>query len=113
MAHPAVLRELVARYESLCTASQELALAPDLKRRLDDVTYTLCVTTGTRQLDHALAAARARLAATPAGSTATVSSAAVSTAAVTSTAVVSTPAVASTAVAASAKTAATATVTVT
>ncbi|MGI5484286.1 DUF5133 domain-containing protein [Streptomyces lavendofoliae] len=107
LAHPAVLRELVARYESLCTASQELALAPDLKRRLDDVAYTLCVTTGTRQLDHALAAARARLAATPAGSTATVSTAAVSTASV------STPAVASTAVAASAKTAATATVTAT
>lgn len=69
LAHPAVLRELVARYESLCTASQELALAPDLKRRLDDVTYTLCVTTGTRQLDQALAAARARLAATAATAT--------------------------------------------
>ncbi|WP_256107516.1 DUF5133 domain-containing protein [Streptomyces sp. ODS05-4] len=64
LAHPAVLRELVARYESLCTAAQGLALAPDLQRRLDDVTYTLCVTTGTRDLDHALAAARARLAAT-------------------------------------------------
>ncbi|WP_373297704.1 DUF5133 domain-containing protein [Streptomyces lavendofoliae] len=95
MAHPAVLRELVARYESLCTASKELALAPDLKRRLDDVTYTLCVTTGTRRLDHALAAARARLAATPAGSTATVSTTAVSTTAVSTTAV-STTAVAST-----------------
>ncbi|ORT55978.1 DUF5133 domain-containing protein [Streptomyces sp. CB03238] len=70
LAHPAVLRELVARYESLCTASQELALAPDLKRRLDDVTYTLCVTTGTRQLDQALAAARARLAATAGATTA-------------------------------------------
>ncbi|MFG3496556.1 DUF5133 domain-containing protein [Streptomyces sp. NPDC047928] len=65
LAHPAVLRELVARYESLCAAaSQGLALAPDLQRRLDDVTYTLCVTTGTRQLEQALAAARARLAAT-------------------------------------------------
>ncbi|PRH78156.1 DUF5133 domain-containing protein [Streptomyces solincola] len=64
LAHPAVLRELVARYESLCTAAQGLALAPDLQRRLDDVTYTLCVTTGTRDLDHALAAARARLTAT-------------------------------------------------
>ncbi|MDN3296037.1 DUF5133 domain-containing protein [Streptomyces ficellus] len=69
LAHPAVLRELVARYESLCTASQELALAPDLKRRLDDVTYTLCVTTGTRHLDQALAAARARLAAASAATT--------------------------------------------
>lgn len=64
LAHPAVLCELVARYESLCAAAQERAVAPDLKRRLDDVTYTLCVTTGTRQLEHALAAARARLAAT-------------------------------------------------
>ncbi|MEE1754683.1 DUF5133 domain-containing protein [Streptomyces sp. SP18CS02] len=68
LAHPAVLRELVARYESLCTASQGLALAPDLKRRLEDVTYTLCVTTGTRHVDQALAAARARLASTGAGS---------------------------------------------
>ncbi|MCK8678822.1 MULTISPECIES: DUF5133 domain-containing protein [Streptomyces] len=64
LAHPAVLRELVARYESLCTAAQGLVLAPDTQRRLDDVTYTLCVTTGTRDLDHALASARARLAAT-------------------------------------------------
>ncbi|MFF8831092.1 DUF5133 domain-containing protein [Streptomyces sp. NPDC015131] len=73
----------MARYESLCTASQGLALAPDLKRRLDDVTYTLCVTTGTRQLDQALAAARARLAATAGAATASVSataSAAVATA---------------------------------
>ncbi|QGV82091.1 DUF5133 domain-containing protein [Streptomyces ficellus] len=82
LAHPAVLRELVARYESLCTASQELALAPDLKRRLDDVTYTLCVTTGTRHLDQALAAARARLAATTTVASATVATA---TAAVTAT----------------------------
>ncbi|WP_149181927.1 DUF5133 domain-containing protein [Streptomyces sp. TRM49041] len=67
LAHPAVLRELVARYESLCAVAQERALAPDLKRRLDDVTYTLCVTTGTRQLEHALAAAKARLAATTTG----------------------------------------------
>ncbi|MFC8918871.1 DUF5133 domain-containing protein [Streptomyces sp. NPDC057116] len=90
LAHPAVLRELVARYESLCTASQELALAPDLKRRLDDVTYTLCVTTGTRHLDQALAAARARLAAT-----ATVTSTV--TAAAAATAVAATPAAAATA----------------
>ncbi|MFG3506598.1 DUF5133 domain-containing protein [Streptomyces sp. NPDC047821] len=89
LAHPAVLRELVARYESLCTASQELALAPDLKRRLDDVTYTLCVTTGTRHLDQALAAARARLAAT---ATATVTSTV--TAAAAATAVAATPAAA-------------------
>ncbi|MET9432337.1 MULTISPECIES: DUF5133 domain-containing protein [unclassified Streptomyces] len=70
LAHPAVLQELVARYESLCAAAQGLSIAPDLKRRLDDVTYTLCVTTGTRQLDQALAAARARLAATTASATA-------------------------------------------
>ncbi|RST13613.1 DUF5133 domain-containing protein [Streptomyces sp. WAC05374] len=92
LAHPAVLRELVARYESLCTASQELALAPDLKRRLDDVTYTLCVTTGTRHVDQALAAARARLAATAA---ATVTSTV--TAAAAATAVAATPATAGTA----------------
>ncbi|WP_236242062.1 DUF5133 domain-containing protein [Streptomyces sp. CC228A] len=64
LAHPAVLSELVARYESLCAAAQERVVAPDLKRRLEDVTYTLCVTTGTRHLEQALAAARARLAAT-------------------------------------------------
>ncbi|MEU9984531.1 DUF5133 domain-containing protein [Streptomyces sp. NPDC050856] len=61
LAHPAVLRELVTRYESL-SAAQGPAAGPELQRRLDDVSYTLCVTTGTRQVEHALAAARARLA---------------------------------------------------
>jgi hypothetical protein len=90
LAHPAVLRELVARYESLCTASREPALAPDLKRRLDDVAYTLCVTTGTRHLDPARAAARARLAATASAATATVASATAAATAAVSTAAVST-----------------------
>ncbi|MCS0638425.1 DUF5133 domain-containing protein [Streptomyces sp. LP05-1] len=69
LAHPAVLRELVTRYESLCSAGgpdRGPAVAPDLKRRLDDVAYTLCVATGTRQVEQALAAARARLATVPA-----------------------------------------------
>jgi hypothetical protein len=60
IAHPVVLRKLLARYEAL-SAVQE----PDAEtlRGLDDVTYTLCVSTGTRVIDAALAVARERLAA--------------------------------------------------
>lgn len=60
MAHPSVLRELIARYEAQrrrCTThggAQE-------RRRMDDVVYTLCVTTGTREIEAALQAARRQL----------------------------------------------------
>ncbi|MFC9230870.1 DUF5133 domain-containing protein [Streptomyces decoyicus] len=60
MAHPAVLLELVDEYEVL-----ELLHArqgrDEVRRRMDDVAYTLCVSTGTRDVDAALIAARRQL----------------------------------------------------
>ncbi|MFD3503265.1 DUF5133 domain-containing protein [Streptomyces sp. NPDC058676] len=61
MAHPSLLRELVERCETLkrrLTAGGSAETA----RQLDDATYTLCVVTGTRQLDTALYVARRQLA---------------------------------------------------
>ncbi|MET7797854.1 DUF5133 domain-containing protein [Streptomyces decoyicus] len=59
-AHPAVLHELVEEYEVL-----ELLHArqgrDEVRRRMDDVAYTLCVSTGTRDVDAALIAARHQL----------------------------------------------------
>ncbi|KOG37905.1 DUF5133 domain-containing protein [Streptomyces decoyicus] len=60
MAHPAVLLELIEEYEVL-----ELLHArqgrDEVRRRMDDVAYTLCVSTGTRDVDAALLAARQQL----------------------------------------------------
>ncbi|MFG2138349.1 DUF5133 domain-containing protein [Streptomyces sp. NPDC048650] len=60
MAHPAVLLELIEEYETL-----ELLHArqgrPEVRRRMDDLAYTLCVSTGTRDVDAALIAGRHRL----------------------------------------------------
>ncbi|MFR9725588.1 DUF5133 domain-containing protein [Streptomyces sp. MS19] len=68
MAHPAVLRNLVEEYEALVILRDD-ASSPDVTRRLEDVTYTLCVSTGTRTAEDALAAAHRQLAGTePAGS---------------------------------------------
>ncbi|WP_461087407.1 DUF5133 domain-containing protein [Streptomyces deserti] len=60
-AHPSLLRELVERCETL---RRRLATddSPETARRLGDATYTLCVITGTRQLDTALFVARRQLA---------------------------------------------------
>ncbi|MEU9984701.1 DUF5133 domain-containing protein [Streptomyces sp. NPDC050856] len=61
---PQYVRTLLARY-----ASARIALAnnsdaePMWERELEDVTYTLCVTTGTRSIGDALAAADEILAA--------------------------------------------------
>lgn len=56
-AHPSLLRDLVERCETL---TRRLATHPsaDTARRLEDAAYTLCVVTGTRQLDTALFVAR-------------------------------------------------------
>ncbi|MEI7031742.1 DUF5133 domain-containing protein [Streptomyces pratensis] len=59
MAHPAVLAELLLRYEELRARHGEGH--EETHRRLEDVTYTLCVSTGTRDLVSALAAARGQL----------------------------------------------------
>jgi hypothetical protein len=60
MAHPTVLNGLVEEYAALEALGADHG--DDLaRRRLDDVIYTLCVATGTRDIDSALAAARHRL----------------------------------------------------
>ncbi|MYR61775.1 DUF5133 domain-containing protein [Streptomyces sp. SID625] len=60
MAHPAVLRNLVEQYDSLRILHAENGSA-DVRQRMDDIAYTLCVSTGTRDIDAALVAARHRL----------------------------------------------------
>lgn len=59
-ARPSLLRELVERCETL---RRRLAAdnSPEIARRLEDATYTLCVVTGTRQLDTALSVARRQM----------------------------------------------------
>ncbi|CAL9352658.1 DUF5133 domain-containing protein [Streptomyces werraensis] len=54
---PTVLRRLVDEYETLTAAP---ATAPE--SRIADLAYTLCVSTGTRDVGRALATARAWLA---------------------------------------------------
>ncbi|MGA4844176.1 DUF5133 domain-containing protein [Streptomyces sp. G45] len=60
MAHPAVLRDLVEEYETLRALGAQHGRPRD-RQRMDDVAYTLCVSTGTRDIDAALIAARHRL----------------------------------------------------
>ncbi|MFH9712473.1 DUF5133 domain-containing protein [Streptomyces luteogriseus] len=63
--HPAVLRRLVDEYEVLAAA--ETARGPaELNPRARDLAYTLCVSTGTRDVKRALEAAHRWLAAAPA-----------------------------------------------
>ncbi|MER6631191.1 DUF5133 domain-containing protein [Streptomyces sp. NPDC000987] len=60
--HPTVLRKLVDEYEALLAEETRTGTGrPD--RRAQDVAYTLCVSTGTRDVRHALEAARRLLAA--------------------------------------------------
>lgn len=60
-AHPSLLRELVERCDTLRRrlASEN---STETARRLEDAAYTLCVITGTRQLDTALFVARRQIA---------------------------------------------------
>ncbi|MFG2891213.1 DUF5133 domain-containing protein [Streptomyces sp. NPDC048248] len=60
IAHPAVLRDLVEQYETLRLLHAQEG-SSTVRRQLEDVTYTLCVSTGTRDGDAALAAARRQL----------------------------------------------------
>lgn len=60
MAHPAVLRNLIEQYDTLRILHAENADA-EVRQRMDDITYTLCVATGTRDIDAALVAARHQL----------------------------------------------------
>ncbi|MFF4961368.1 DUF5133 domain-containing protein [Streptomyces sp. NPDC001222] len=60
MAHPAVLKNLIEQYETLRILHAEEG-SEDVRQRMNDVAYTLCVSTGTRDIDTALVAARHQL----------------------------------------------------
>ncbi|MFF9687673.1 DUF5133 domain-containing protein [Streptomyces sp. NPDC014623] len=60
MAHPAVLRNLVEQYDTLRILHAEKG-SDEVRQRMDDIAYTLCVSTGTRDIDAALTVARHRL----------------------------------------------------
>ncbi|MEU7424786.1 DUF5133 domain-containing protein [Streptomyces sp. NPDC040750] len=60
MAHPAVLKDLIAQYEALTLLGAEESTS-QARQRLADISYSLCVATGTRDVDMALIAARHRL----------------------------------------------------
>ncbi|MFE9458290.1 DUF5133 domain-containing protein [Streptomyces californicus] len=60
MAHPTVLRNLVEQYEVLRVLHADGG-SEEARQRMDDVAYTLCVSTGTADVDSALVAARHRL----------------------------------------------------
>jgi hypothetical protein len=60
--HPAVLRRLVEEYEAVVAEDAETGKAR-ASTRAQDLAYTLCVSTGTRDVSHALRAARRMLAA--------------------------------------------------
>jgi hypothetical protein len=60
-AHPSLLRELVERCETL-KRSLASGGGAETAQQLDDAAYTLCVVTGTRQLDRAVYVARRQLA---------------------------------------------------
>lgn len=60
MAHPTVLADLLERYEIL-RARQDAEDNAEVLQRLDDISYTLCVATGTRDIAAALSAARDRV----------------------------------------------------
>lgn len=60
MAHPVVLHMLVEQYETLRAANADDG-GSEARIRVEDVAYTLCVATGTTDVEAALAAARSRL----------------------------------------------------
>ncbi|MER6678602.1 DUF5133 domain-containing protein [Streptomyces sp. NPDC000983] len=60
MAHPAVLTNLIEQYETLWLLHGENG-SDEVRQRMDDVAYSLCVVTGTRDIDSALIAARYHL----------------------------------------------------
>ncbi|MFJ8487647.1 DUF5133 domain-containing protein [Streptomyces sp. NPDC094038] len=60
MAHPAVLTNLIEQYEALRTLRADEG-DEAVRRRMADIAYTLCVATGTGDVDAALVVARYRL----------------------------------------------------
>jgi hypothetical protein len=74
-AHPAVLRNLVEHYAALTELARSEIVGPDIQRQLQDTAYTLCVSTGTRDIDAALAEARQQIGVVPGSGTATAAAA--------------------------------------
>jgi hypothetical protein len=62
--HPAVLRRLVDEYEAL-SAAVTASEPADLTTRVRDLAYTLCVSTGTRDVERALEVAHQWLGTAP------------------------------------------------
>lgn len=60
MAHPVVLHDLVEQYETLRVLDAEDG-EETVRQRLADVSYALCVATGTKDVDAAIIAARHQL----------------------------------------------------
>jgi hypothetical protein len=60
MAHPAVLARTLAQYETLRELGAEHG-GEAARQRLDDVAYSLCISTGTSDIDAAVIAARHHL----------------------------------------------------
>ncbi|WEO99952.1 DUF5133 domain-containing protein [Streptomyces sp. FXJ1.172] len=60
LAHPAVLQNLIEQYQALRILHAEDS-GPLGRQRMNDVAYTLCVSTGTGDIDAALVAALHRL----------------------------------------------------
>ncbi|GAA2992397.1 DUF5133 domain-containing protein [Streptomyces fulvorobeus] len=60
MAHPAVLKNLLEQYDILRLLHAENG-SPEVQQRMEDLAYTLCVSTGTRDIETALIAARHQL----------------------------------------------------
>ncbi|MBM9623916.1 DUF5133 domain-containing protein [Streptomyces zhihengii] len=60
MAHPAVLANLMEQYDTLRILHAENG-DKEVQQRMQDIAYTLCVSTGTRDIDSALVAARHQL----------------------------------------------------
>ena len=70
MPHPTLLRRLVDEYEALMTRTAPGEHRDRHDPRVQDLAYTLCVSTGTREVGQALETARHMLAASldePAG----------------------------------------------
>lgn len=61
--HPTVLRRLVEEYEALMATGTATGDGPVADPRVGDLAYTLCVSTGTRDVRTALATAHRWLAA--------------------------------------------------
>ncbi|MGW0687601.1 DUF5133 domain-containing protein [Streptomyces sp. NPDC002754] len=60
LAHPALLTDRIREYEMLSALDADDG-GPAAQRRLNDIAYSICVATGTADVDAALVAARHRL----------------------------------------------------